>query len=129
MPKWIASSVSYIDELWCLTLTFTLTLTLTLTLTPSLTPLQVLSGAVVAQGELDATVTAVGAGTFFGRTISLLGAPQERGHLIKVLRSRFADPLSQQRRRPCGGPTDGPTVRPPPPWREQFCKFDAVCGC
>ena len=46
---------------------------------------QILSGAVVAQGELDATVTAVGAETFFGKTISLLGAPQERGHLLKVL--------------------------------------------
>ena len=49
--------------------------------------MQILSGAVVAQGELDAVVTAVGSNTFFGKTISLLGAPQERGHLIKVLRA------------------------------------------
>lgn len=46
--------------------------------------LQVLSGACVLQGELDAAVTAVGRNTFFGRTIALLGAPEERGHLQKV---------------------------------------------
>ena len=47
-------------------------------------PAQILGGAVVAQGELDATVTAVGGNTFFGKTISLLGATQEQGHLLKV---------------------------------------------
>jgi len=45
---------------------------------------QILGGAVVAQGELDATITAVGSNTFFGKTIALLGAPQEQGHLLKV---------------------------------------------
>ena len=46
---------------------------------------QVLSGAVVVQGELEAVVTATGANTFFGRTISLLNAPEGKGHLQKVL--------------------------------------------
>ncbi len=45
---------------------------------------QVLSGAVVVQGELEAVVTATGANTFFGRTISLLNAPEGKGHLQKV---------------------------------------------
>ncbi|BDA48222.1 Plasma membrane ATPase 1 [Coccomyxa sp. Obi] len=45
----------------------------------------VLSGAVVVQGELEAVVTATGANTFFGRTISLLNAPEGMGHLQKVL--------------------------------------------
>lgn len=43
-----------------------------------------LSGACVTQGELEAVVTAVGRNTFFGKTIALLGAPEERGHLQKV---------------------------------------------
>jgi H+-transporting ATPase len=45
----------------------------------------VLSGASVTQGELEAVVTAVGPNTFFGKTIALLGAPEERGHLQKVM--------------------------------------------
>jgi magnesium-transporting ATPase (P-type) len=36
---------------------------------------------VVASGELDAVVVSTGADTFFGRTMALLGAPEERGHL------------------------------------------------
>jgi magnesium-transporting ATPase (P-type) len=47
--------------------------------------LQVLSGACVTQGELEAVVTAVGRNTFFGKTIALLGVPDERGHLQKVI--------------------------------------------
>lgn len=46
---------------------------------------EVLSGACVNQGELEAVVTAVGANTFFGKTIALLGAPEQRGHLQQVL--------------------------------------------
>ncbi len=46
---------------------------------------QILAGAVVAQGELDAVVTAIGANTFFGKTMTLLGSPEEKGHLQKVL--------------------------------------------
>jgi hypothetical protein len=38
----------------------------------------------VTQGELEAQVTAMGADSFFGKTIALLGAPDERGHLQKV---------------------------------------------
>lgn len=38
----------------------------------------------VASGELDALVVATGADTFFGRTMALLGAPEERGHLQTV---------------------------------------------
>ena len=45
---------------------------------------QVLSGAVVASGEMEAEVTAIGGETFFGKTIALLGAPEEKGHLFKV---------------------------------------------
>jgi magnesium-transporting ATPase (P-type) len=45
---------------------------------------QVLSGAVVAQGELEAVVTAIGENTFFGKTMTLLNAPQGKGHLQKV---------------------------------------------
>ena len=45
---------------------------------------QVLAGAVVASGELDALVVATGADTFFGKTMALLGTPQERGHLQTV---------------------------------------------
>eukprot|EP00887_Chlorella_sp_A99_P007731 scaffold20.g7731.t1 len=47
--------------------------------------LQVLAGAVVAQGELDAVVASIGADTFFGKTMALLGGRKERGHLQKVL--------------------------------------------
>ncbi|KAK9833891.1 hypothetical protein WJX74_009082 [Apatococcus lobatus] len=46
---------------------------------------QILSGAVVASGEMQAEVTSIGAETFFGKTIALLGAPEEKGHLFKVL--------------------------------------------
>ncbi|GAQ86611.1 hypothetical protein KFL_003000045 [Klebsormidium nitens] len=46
---------------------------------------QVLAGATVTQGELEAQVTATGADSFFGKTIALLGAPEERGHLQTVL--------------------------------------------
>lgn len=45
---------------------------------------QILSGAVVASGEMEAEVTSIGADTFFGKTIALLGAPEEKGHLFKV---------------------------------------------
>lgn len=47
--------------------------------------MQILSGAVVASGEMEAEVTAIGAETFFGKTIALLGAPEEKGHLFKVM--------------------------------------------
>ena len=46
--------------------------------------MQILSGACVNQGELDAVVTAVGRNTFFGKTIALLGEPEESGHLQRV---------------------------------------------
>lgn len=46
---------------------------------------KVLAGAVVAQGELEALVSGIGINTFFGKTMALLGTPQERGHLQKVL--------------------------------------------
>lgn len=49
-----------------------------------------LSGASVTQGELEAVVTAVGRNTFFGKTIALLGAPEESGHLQKVRRWHLA---------------------------------------
>jgi hypothetical protein len=39
---------------------------------------------VVSSGELDAEVTAIGTDTFFGKTMALLGAPEERGHLQTV---------------------------------------------
>lgn len=45
---------------------------------------QILSGAVVASGEMKAEITSIGAKTFFGKTIALLGAPEEKGHLFKV---------------------------------------------
>ena len=45
---------------------------------------EILSGAVVEQGESEAVVTAVGANTFFGRTITLLSRPEEKGHLQQV---------------------------------------------
>ncbi|KAK9817909.1 hypothetical protein WJX72_004165 [[Myrmecia] bisecta] len=47
--------------------------------------LPVLAGAVVTQGELDALVTATGKDSFFGKTMTLLGGPEEAGHLKKVL--------------------------------------------
>ena len=48
--------------------------------------LQILSGAVVVQGELDAVVTATGGNSFFGKTMKLLGGnDNQRGHLYKVL--------------------------------------------
>lgn len=50
------------------------------TATPALLA-QVLAGAVVAQGELDAVITETGADTFFGKTIALLGQREEPGHL------------------------------------------------
>ena len=43
-----------------------------------------LAGAVVAEGELDAVVTATGRDCFFRKTMALLHAPQETGHLQKV---------------------------------------------
>ncbi|KAK9806555.1 hypothetical protein WJX73_000387 [Symbiochloris irregularis] len=47
---------------------------------------QILSGAVVVSGELDAVVTATGADSFFGKTLKLLGGgDNQRGHLYKVL--------------------------------------------
>lgn len=46
---------------------------------------KVLAGAVVESGELEALVTATGAGTFFGKTLSLLGGKYQRGHLQQVL--------------------------------------------
>ena len=44
----------------------------------------VLAGAVVTEGELDAVVIATGRDCFFGKTMALLDAPQETGHLQKV---------------------------------------------
>lgn len=44
----------------------------------------ILSGAVIEQGESEAVVTAVGGNTFFGKTITLLSRPEEKGHLQKV---------------------------------------------
>ena len=44
----------------------------------------ILAGAVVAEGELDAVVTATGRDCFFGKTMALLDASQETGHLQKV---------------------------------------------
>ena len=58
---------------------------MSLTTLPRPTSTQILAGAVVAQGELDAQITAIGANTFFGKTMTLLGAPEEKGHLQKVL--------------------------------------------
>lgn len=47
--------------------------------------MQILSGAVIVQGESHAVVTATGPHSFFGKTIKLLGkSGQERGHLYKV---------------------------------------------
>lgn len=46
---------------------------------------EILSGACVNQGELEAKVTAVGGNTFFGKTIALLGEPESKGHLQKVM--------------------------------------------
>ena len=44
----------------------------------------VLAGAVVAEGEMDAVVSAIGKECFFGKTMALLDAPQEVGHLQQV---------------------------------------------
>lgn len=44
----------------------------------------ILAGAVVAEGEMDAVVTAIGKECFFGKTMALLDAPQEVGHLTQV---------------------------------------------
>ena len=46
--------------------------------------LQVLAGAVVAQGESEAVISATGGSTFFGKTVALLAEPEEVGHLRKV---------------------------------------------
>lgn len=45
---------------------------------------EILSGAVVEQGESEAVVTAVGENTFFGKTIKLLSRPEAKGHLQEV---------------------------------------------
>ena len=45
---------------------------------------QVLAGSVVAQGETEAVITAIGGSTFFGKTVALLSEPEEVGHLRKV---------------------------------------------
>lgn len=44
----------------------------------------ILSGAVIQEGESEAIVTAVGENTFFGKTITLLSGPEEKGHLQKA---------------------------------------------
>lgn len=44
----------------------------------------ILAGAVVAEGEMDAVVSAIGKECFFGKTMALLDAPQEVGHLHQV---------------------------------------------
>jgi len=46
---------------------------------------EVLSGAVVVQGELEMMVTATGADTFFGKTIALLATVKEQGNVQKLL--------------------------------------------
>lgn len=46
---------------------------------------EVLSGAVVEQGESEAIITAVGGNTFFGKTIKLLSRPEAKGHLQQVI--------------------------------------------
>ncbi|KAI3423925.1 hypothetical protein D9Q98_009759 [Chlorella vulgaris] len=46
---------------------------------------KVLAGAVVSSGELHARVTETGTNTFFGKTMALLAAPEESGHLQTVL--------------------------------------------
>eukprot|EP00899_Mesostigma_viride_P028511 jgi/Mesvir1/8845/Mv02741-RA.1 len=48
---------------------------------------EVLSGAVVVQGEMEAVVNKTGAHTFFGKTISLLSMNTTEGHLNKLLRT------------------------------------------
>ena len=54
-------------------------------------PPQILGGAVVAQGELDAIVHTTGGDTFFGKTLALLAQPQERGHLQQVRARALAE--------------------------------------
>jgi hypothetical protein len=51
---------------------------------PTHEPCYAAAGAVVASGESDAAVSAIGGETFFGKTLSLLAQAQERGHLQKV---------------------------------------------
>ena len=41
----------------------------------------ILSGAIIQQGEAEAVVTAVGPNTFFGKTITLLSREEGKGHL------------------------------------------------
>ena len=43
-----------------------------------------LAGAVVSEGEMDGVVSATGRQCFFGKTMALLDAPQEAGHLHQV---------------------------------------------
>lgn len=57
---------------------------------------QILSGACVNQGELEAKVTAVGGNTFFGKTIALLGEPEQRGHLQQASHSKSVCEISSQ---------------------------------
>ena len=48
---------------------------------------EVLSGAVVVQGELEMMVTATGVDTFFGKTIALLATVTEQGNVqVRVAR-------------------------------------------
>ena len=54
--------------------------------------LQILGGAVVASGELEAIVHSTGGDTFFGKTLALLSQPQERGHLQQVRRALVPPP-------------------------------------
>jgi len=46
---------------------------------------EILGGAVVLQGELEMVVTAIGADTFFGKTIALLSSVKEEGNIQKIL--------------------------------------------
>jgi len=46
---------------------------------------EILGGAVVLQGELEMIVTAIGADTFFGKTIALLSSVKEEGNIQKIL--------------------------------------------
>lgn len=56
----------------------------------------VLAGAVVAEGEMDAVVSAIGKECFFGKTMALLDAPQEVGHLHQVCNEMHAASLVSQ---------------------------------
>ena len=55
---------------------------------------QILAGAVVVQGEMDARVTATGRNSFFGRTLALLDVKDEKGHLQKVSRALTSNLLA-----------------------------------